>query len=174
MGIVSSVIFDDHVQADGTRQIIEKHTDHVGVEYLIKLVERSLAYDAVAAMNARVASLNESLARGEDEAAYSRIVAGEDILTVVNSPVYSTAKRLAKKIIYFLMRSRNSDENLVRLIVLVEPLLAYLEANYNPSQLASFLDITLGQLTKMNNKRIALLAAAADVTTAETYNEEIE
>lgn len=173
MSIVSSVIYEDKTQADGTRDIVEVHTDHLGVDHLVFLFGRASDYDESVGMAAHVTGIEESLAWTEDNSAYGRIESGDGVLDVVNSPVHSTAKRIAKKLLYMLMRSKNDEDNLVRMVVLLEPLLAYLQANYNGSQLANFLDITVGQVSKMNDKRAALLLAAADVETAETYNEEV-
>lgn len=179
MSIESSVIYDDKVQADGRRHIIEIHTDHVGVQHFYFYVGANDT-DATANMNVRVAVVEEGLDESEQEGAYSRIEGGETALDVANTPVHSTAKKITKKLIYALVAIKN-DENLTQMVILLEPLLDYLETNYTALQLRNFLDLTNVQLTKMQDKKNAILEIPAVATSvkdliaeAEGYSEEIE
>jgi len=181
MSISSSVIYDDKTQADGTRQIIEKHTDHVGVVYTVFLSNKSQEYEAVDEMNARVPSIEASLADNEDSTAMTRVEDGENPLTIANNPIHSTSKRLAITMVYAMMRARSSKTNLVRIIILLAPLLVYLNNNFTDNQLTSYLNITQTQLTKMRTRISTILNAPTTATSVQdlvdecdTYYEEFE
>jgi len=157
MSIVTSVIYDDKTQANGLRDIIEIHTDHVDAEHFVYLFGMAADYDEAAGMAARVPGIEEGLAQSEDESAIIKIENGENSLTVALNPIHSTSKRIAKTLIYLMMCSKNDQLNLVRLIMLLEPLITYLENNYTAEQLAAFLNITIAQLASMKQKKNLIL-----------------
>lgn len=81
-----------------------------------------------------------------------------DSLVLVLNPQWSTSKRLAKKLIYLMMRERDP-----RLVIWLEPLIVYLRTNYTTQQLSNFLDLTVDQLIKMNRRINTILSDVGTV-----------
>lgn len=143
-------------------------TDHVGgVHRVRKLVSNTFDTEADAlAMYDRVA---EGLVSAEEQAILAMVENGEDIQSTILNPVHSTAKEMAKKAIYYMMRERNPY-----IVIALEPLINYLRANYTGAQLITFLDITSEQATKMNTRINAILDNKSAFTTFDSNAEEIE
>jgi len=150
VSIVSSEIVGNVLLADGRRQVTERHVDHVGAVHDVYYVA-PVGADLGANLTARATALEASLADAEDNQALGLVGAEADVVALCLNPVHSTSKRLAKRLIYWLIRARRSD-NLPEILRLLLPLVDYLKANYNPSQLSSFLDLSLAQLSQMDTK----------------------
>ena len=88
MAIVASVIVEDSRQADSRRWIRERHTDQVGKVYEFAYL-CAAAFDASAAMAARVAGINASLIADEVARNVADVLANGSLATP--SLVYSTA-----------------------------------------------------------------------------------
>lgn len=94
MGIVSSVIVEDRVQADGRRQVRERHTDHLGK--VVDISYRAMpGADANAAMAARVNGLEANLAATELVEIVQRIRAGRRF---GGTPDYTTIPNIAARV----------------------------------------------------------------------------
>ena len=67
MPIVSSTHTVGHAQIDGRRQVIETHVDDLGVAHVASYLA-SVGTDYAAVRDARVATINASLAESEAQA----------------------------------------------------------------------------------------------------------
>jgi hypothetical protein len=88
MPIVSSVITADSPQKDGRRWIGEAHTDQVAVIHTFTYLAPNAAWDANAAMTARVPIINGDLTAGEIGANVAAVTALGSV--AVPTFVYST------------------------------------------------------------------------------------
>ena len=164
MTIVSSRIVEDAAQKDGRRYLRYGHTDHNSKEHVthVRLVAAAFVADPDADAPRQATALDES-ERGE---AISRVESGEDALTVVNSFDHSTQKELAKALIYEMVRRRDPY-----FVLLMEPLIEWIKANFTNVQIRNFLDITASQLTTLNTKYNAIIASKADLLAADIQDE---
>ena len=164
MSIVSSRVVEDAAQKDGRRYLRYGHTDHNGLEHVTHV--RLVPADFNADPDGDAARQELSLDTSERQQAISRIEVGEDSLAVVNSFDHSTQKELAKALIYEMVRRRDPY-----FVLLLEPLIEWIKANFSAAQIQSFLDITSAQLTILNNKYNAIIAIKADLLLADIEKE---
>lgn len=166
MSIITSVINQNLLQADGSRHITEYHIDHVGKIHRKYYTWRTGMADINTFLANHATIIETRLGKLEDREALGRILyIGENSLDVANNPIHSTSKRITKKIIYAMMLARNDNEtDLVGMMVSLEPLLNYLNTNYTDGQLRGFLDITQVQLNKMRDKIKYILNAPVTAT----------
>ena len=145
-----------------------RFTDHLTKEHLVDdLVPAGT--DTNADMLSRYAALDTQHAENEITLQISRAEDGEDILSVAQSPNYTTAKILVKRVIRHMMRVRDPY-----LVIALEPLIVYLRANYTNAQLLTFLTLTATQGTKMNSRINAILDNKAAFTTYDANLEDID
>ena len=103
--------------------------------------------------------LLEQQAKGEDDGVITLVYEqGGNALTLTLNPKWSTSKRIAKKLIRWMMREKDP-----RIVIFLEPLIDYLQANYNATQMANFLDITVAQVLKVNSRVNAILSDVGTV-----------
>ena len=167
MSIVSHTV-STSPQSSTRMNVVYDFLDHVGGHTFVrKLVQNAFDTNADAlSMYDRVA---EGLAEGEESKAVSDTENGEDVLADVTGAVHSTPKKMAKKLIYHMMRTRDPY-----LVIALEPLIVYLRANYTNAQLIVFLDLTAAQATKMNSRINAILDNKSVFTTYDDNAEDIE
>lgn len=166
MGIINSQIIEDSIQTDGRRWITERHTDHLGQFHTITYMADP-EFDATAAMNNRVTSIENKLAESEAESSIARTEIGEDPLNM--SFEFCTQKQAVKKIIRWAMNHKNP-----KTFLLLKNLYEYLKTNYNNSQLANFLDISLTVLGRINDRYNAIISIESTLTDDDGRIEEIE
>lgn len=170
----------DRAQANGRRLVRYRVVleDNESDQHEFALPPKSVLgdFDAEAYKTTAGDNLLTSQLATEDGSFASRFAADDNSLTWVLNPKWSTGKRIAKKLIRWMMRERDP-----RIVIWLEPLINYLDANYTPTQLANFLDITIPQLQKMDAKIQAILNAPAvsasvkvQLAIADTNSEEIE
>lgn len=160
MPIVSSeTIADAHTQADGRRYITHYFTDHLGVTHKLgpkkdnalgDAAAREIVYTAERA--AIIPNIELKLDESEQQNAISRVENGEDALVVANNFKHSTQKKIAKKLIYWMMRERDPQ-----IVIWLEPLITYINTSLTDTQIKSFLDITQVQLNKIREKAKQIL-----------------
>lgn len=153
----------------GTRDnAVYTFTDHVGGTTVInKLVPYAFDVDVDAAsMYDQVAA---NLAEQEETIGEAMVESGLDVLAYVQAVDHTTTKKVVKRIIRYMMRERNPY-----IVIVLEPLIIYLRANYTNAQLMTFLDITAGQATKLNTRVNAILDNQAFLDTFDSNAEEIE
>lgn len=171
MTIIShQTIADSHLQADGRRYIAHVFTDHLGKDIATTLFMADGAWtetEYLVDRAAKVTSIELREEESEESHALSLVEGGEDALSFTLSPNYSTPKKIAKKLIRFMMRERDP-----RIVIALEPLIVYLRANYNNTQLKNFLDLTTAQAQKMNQRINAVLDNKAAVFDVFDANEE--
>ena len=99
MAVVESIIARDDLQANGSRKIHERHTDHVGEVYWVRYVAAA-AFDAAAAMNARVPQINAHLVEIETQRNIEKILAGEPASALTTEFVVIADMRQALRGLY--------------------------------------------------------------------------
>ncbi len=166
---ITAVILDDRTQLGGSKRnaLIEYTDSHDGS--VLRLLHRvSTAVDLQTWADGRATKLDLNRRHQEEQNAIARVTQGEDALGVVQSFSRSTEKRLAKTLLFWMMRERDP-----KIVLLLEPLILYLRANFNAAQLRNFLDLTNAQLTKLNTKVNYVLdnKAAFEGVEAETDEE---
>lgn len=184
MPIISSVTkFDNRTQKSGRRRVWYELTDHLDAvhtrgNHLLKSyailpfspeVIGAQTYDLVFDESTGESRLwdgaiwqiyrtqlhkKQETGLGENEAQemIELIDRGDDPLPLIQSPEHSTSKKLAKKAIRYMMRKQDPF-----IVIILEPLIIYLRANYTSDQLIAFLDLTSPQAVKMNNRINAVL-----------------
>jgi len=167
MSIVSHTLLSESVS--GSRKYVTyQFTDHLSNTVTVdKLVP--LDHDTNAEMLSMYTGIENSQSNTEEKLIVDTIETNSDIVTSITSPKYSTAKNLAKKVIYYMMREKDP-----RIVLALEPLIIYLRANYTNAQLITFLDLTSEQATKMNTRINAILDNKTAFTTFDNNAEEIE
>ena len=103
----------------------------------------------------------------EVSAAPGRVEAGENPETIVNNPVHTTTKRLAKRLLFWMMRERDPQ-----IVILLEPLIVFIRANFTAGQIATLLDLTTAQVTRLNTRINRILDNKADFVAFQDDTEE--
>ena len=153
----------------GTRDnVVYEFTDHIGgVTVVNKLLP--YAFDTDADALSMYPQIEEHLAEKEGASGETMVERGLDVLSYVQAVDHTTTKIVVKRIIRRMMRERNPY-----MVIVLEPLIIYLRANYTNAQLMTFLDITAGQATKLNTRINAILDNRTFLDTFDTNAEEIE
>ena len=121
-------------------------TDQVGVDHHVnRLVPAST--DHPQALIDLTPVVDARMIEEEVEAAAGRVLDGENPEQIVNNPVHTTTKRLAKRLLFWMMRERDPY-----IVILLEPLIVYIRANFNAAQIANLLDLTTDQVTRLNTR----------------------
>jgi hypothetical protein len=152
--VISRDIIEDSVQGDGRREIryrlVCEGNDAVQVELWPgnrRVPEDFVAQAALDAMDPLA-----TLADTEDSGVFSAFEDNINPLDLVLNPLWSTSKRLAKELIYWMMEEKDP-----RIVIWLDPLLDYLDANFTNEALSNFLDMTIPQLAKMKVKSNAIM-----------------
>lgn len=153
----------------GTRDnAVYTFTDHIGGTVVVnKLLP--YAYDVDADALSMYDQIAANLAEQEETLGEGMVERGLDVLAYVQAVDHTTTKIIVKRIIRSMMRERNPY-----MVIVLEPLIVYLRANYTNAQLMTFLDITAGQATKLNSRINAILDNRAILDTYDANAEEIE
>lgn len=153
--IVTSEVFRNRLLADGRRRIryryVVEDNDLNTEEHFVGPLHRPGDWDVAGNLSVYGDSLLEGMRSGEEREACDANLEGNP-LTISTSSKYSTQKRIAKKLIRWMMREKDP-----RIVIWLEPLLDHIEANYTPAQIRNFLDISTAQLQKMNQRIKAIL-----------------
>jgi hypothetical protein len=167
MSIVSHTVTTTK-QSSTRKNAVYTFTDHIGgLTHVNKLVANNFNTETDAlSMYARIV---EGLVDSEESEIEAKVEAGEDVSALVLATNHTTAKNIVKKLIRYMMRTRDPY-----LVIALEPLIIYLRANYTGAQLISFLDITAGQATKMNQRINAILDNKSVFTDYDAGAEDIE
>lgn len=157
--LTSSEIIEDLVSDKiGRRDLRLRYTvednNSASSDIDVLVVRASAATDANALLAARGAALIASLEDAEDQEAIAAAETAEDSLILMLNPAHSSSKRIAKALIYEMMDNRDP-----RFVIWLEPLIEYLRANYTPTQLSNFLDLSISKLQKMDARIDAILEA---------------
>jgi len=132
-------------------EIVLEDNDGGQAPHNIGPIVAAQGFNAPQHANQKAQQLLDGNADAEDSGVVERIET-EDSLTLTLNPKWSTSKRIAKRLIRWMMRERDP-----RIVIALEPLLDYLAANYNANQLANWLGITTQQVLKMNRRINAIL-----------------
>lgn len=97
MGIVSSEIIEDSLQAHGRRYLLEKHIDHLGRIHLYH-GEIDVGGDAVAQMNNRIVHIDDMMVQKEIEKYIEMAESGIEI-DPTTIPDYATKVQVLKALI---------------------------------------------------------------------------
>lgn len=156
MPIVSSEVAS--LSPSGSRvYVVYRFTDHVaGTHDVNRLVPDTTDHAQVLIDLTPIVALR--IIEQEVGGAQSRVESGEDSLTVVNNPVHSTSKRLAKALLFWMMRERDPY-----IVLLLESLILDMRANLTAQQVANLLDLTLAQVTRLNTRIDQILNNKADL-----------
>lgn len=166
MTITSSQIIEDSPQTDGRRWITEEHTDHLGGKHRINYMAEGDA-DANAIMSIRVAGIEESLADNEETVAIEQAYNGVD--PIMFSPEFTTVKKFFKRLIRDAMKNKD-----VRIVLVLKPLIDFLEATYTAQQIANYLDVSLSVLSRIKTRVNDLYAIKSVIDTDLGRMEEVE
>lgn len=170
--IIASEVFRNRLLADGRRRIRYKFTiednQSQTEDLFIGPLHRPGDWDVSGNLAYYGDHMLESMQDIEDEEACDSELKGNS-LTITLNPRWSTSKRIAKKLIRWMMRERDP-----RIVIWLEPLITYLEANYTNTQLANFLDLTIPQLAKMKVRINAILDDPLTIKSAQTLIAEFD
>jgi hypothetical protein len=145
MPIVSSEVFSLSPSGDRVN-VVYRFTDHVAeIHDVTRLVPNTTDHNA--ALIALTPVVNARIIRQEENNIEGRVESGEDPLIITSNPVHSTRKRLVKKLLFWMMREKNPF-----IVILLEPLIIDIRANFTSIQLQNFLDLTATQVTRLNNR----------------------
>ena len=148
-------------QENGKKKVVYEITltDDLGDDHLFtvgpKFISDDPGEDALVEADRLLATQSED----EAQAAEGAIEDGDGLERVLATK-WNASKKIAKRLILFMMRERDP-----RLVVLLEPLIQYLRDNYTATQLANWLDITVPQVLRMNRRINAILSDTGNVKT---------
>lgn len=176
--VVAASIIDIVIESTGEEQKRVTYTitiqDNEGINTTHRHgpVLADSSYNPVNEASAIAASVLEQLQ--EQEAAETEDQIMEvDVLNRSINPKWTTTKRIVKRLIRKMMREQDP-----RLVIILEPVIQYLKANYNANQIANFLDITTAQVLRMNRRINAILqdsgTVKAQLLVFEAEQEELE
>ena len=177
MTIVDSQILEDIKQAHDQRYVWEKHTDHLDGEYFY-FYAVGLGVDVNALMTSRVPAVEQAIVDDEIEELRGLVENGA-IAAMDANPVHPETDTLAIRKRTFFRRllkyiANNRDLKLARLIFY--PVWYYLkfESTYTTQQIADYLNITLTQLQKINDRFQAIHDNLAFIDADDGYLGEVE
>lgn len=156
MAIISSEVAS--LSPSGSRvYVVYRFTDHVaGTHDVNRLVPATTDHAQALIDLTPIVALR--IIEQEVNTAQARVEAGEDSLVVVDNPVHSTSKRLAKALLFWMMRERDPY-----IVLLLESLILDIRATYTLQQVANFLDLTSEQVTRLNTRIDQILNNKADL-----------
>ena len=144
--ITASEVIRDEAQANGFRYVEYRYTlqdnDLIEVTLDVGPLYANADLDTAVDIVAREPIVLESL-DVQEQAAVMAMFPDVDPLPTVNNPKWSTNKKLARPLIFWMM-----DEQDVRIVLWLENLLVQVNA-LTDTQIKNFLDITQAQLDKM-------------------------
>jgi len=143
-----------------------RFTDHVGGTHDVNRYVSNTTDHAQALLDL-IPDINARMIEQEVDSAVSRVESGEDPVVLVNNPDHSTTKRLTKALLYYMMRERDP-----LFVILLEPLILDIRANFTAVQMAAFLDLTAAQVTKLNGRINNILDNKADFLAFENDSED--
>lgn len=148
MPIVSSVLAQQAIQADGRKQVVEIHTDDLGVEYRRECLA-DVGADLQAALTAHATQLAADLAAGELAANVAAIL-GNGSLAVL-AFLWSTAGQLRTA-----LRAAYVTATRLEAIMLGDFL-----STLTDGQLQTAFSLTAGQVTTLRTNKLTPAANAA-------------
>lgn len=109
-------------------------------------------FDEVAGATAAGETVLASLEQSEEDKDIQEDPVGTVELNLILNPEFSTDKKIAKKLIRWMLRERNP-----RIVLFLEPLIVHLQQNFTAQQIANFLDLTVAQVQQINRRVNAIL-----------------
>lgn len=94
----------------------------------------------------------------EQEASNVEAALESDALSAVTAAKWAEPKDVARALILHMIRERDP-----RIVVALEPLIQYLQANYTVTQMANWLGLTVAQILKINRRVNAILSDVGTV-----------
>jgi hypothetical protein len=142
MAIVSSVIIEQHRQTDGRWDITEKHIDHIAKEYIINYLSEPSAdpnnppANVTTLLASHAIQLWDNLKSAEIDKYIQLLESNVLPSPAVINPNYEAKLKILEKLIKRACRMRALDS--MGAITLIN----WIKANYNVTQIASFLGIS--------------------------------
>ena len=167
MSIDSHQIIVNRLEGD-YRHVVYEFIDHLGNKHQRFKKRVDVGFDADVDILSLVPQVETELAENESLQAKEKVLNNENPETIVLNPEHGSSKQIAKSLIRWMMVERDPY-----IVILLEPLIIYLRANYTSAQLKLFLDITTAQAVKMNTRIDAILNNKADLQAAELNMEVI-
>ena len=164
MAIVEQTVHYNRQKGPDQRKVYFKFTDDNGKDYIVGPRFRPLSYDPSTDLAAEAAKLEAELETNEaaeihgiaeNNALHNR---SADYMTRLLAPELTTSKVIAKRLIRWMMRERDP-----RIVIALEPLIDYLRTNYTAQQLATFLDMTSEEVTRVNTRINRILDHQTDI-----------
>jgi len=174
MPVVTSEVLFDRLLADDQRKVMFRFVDDVGKEHRTSWRYVALDYDEVAGLAAMTIKVNQSLKGREIGNIVGMVTSSKernvtvDYMTPLLNPTETTSKDIAKHLIRLMMKLRDP-----LLVIWLEPLILYIRANYTAPQVATFLDMTPEQVTRMNTRINNILDNKVDILAFNDSAEEI-
>lgn len=156
MSIVSSAITADNPQKDGRRWISELHTDQLGLKYPFSYLAPNAAWDAIATMNARVATINANLTASEIASNVAQVL----LLGSLASPVLNYSTAAAN---FASLRTAYATATQVQAVMIGDFL-----SSLTDVQLETAFGFTLTQVTTLRSTKLTPAATAAATIRATT------
>ena len=172
--ILSSDVFRNRLLADGRRRIRYRYVvecnDLSTEEYITPPFHRPGSWDVNGNLSLYADSHLERKRNIEDNKACDPEFNGNSLVITQNSK-YSTQKRIAKKLIRWMMREKD-----IRIVLWLEPLITWIkvDSGYTNAQIRSFLDIDVDQLQKMNRRIKAILEDPDTIKSTKTLVAEFD
>ena len=146
--IVSQQIIEDSPQGANRRRIQYAFTDHLGVVHKQGYFMADDAFDANADILLRVARIEQGLDEQECNS-----FAGDPMTATFQ---HTNRRKVLRRLLIEAMRDENP-----KLLLALEPAIAWIRANYSGAQVANYLNITIPQAVKLSNRFDALVAIAS-------------
>jgi len=128
-----------------TDDLAEDHETRIGPKLLPKGTD--VQADALATAQAILDSKPDEEAQDAESA-----IEDGTALERVQFSRWGAASKIARRLILLMIRERDP-----RIVVALEPLIQYLQSNYNANQMASWLDLSVAQILQINRRVSAIL-----------------
>lgn len=148
MPIVSSTVSEEVAQKDGRKWVEERHTDHVGLVYVLRYLASS-GVDINAVLSARATQILNDLVRTEIAANLSRILADGSLANV--TIVYATLADIRTAL-------REAYQNATRLDAIM---LGDFLSSLTNGQLQTLFSMSAGQVTSLRTNKLTPAATEA-------------
>ena len=145
MTIVSSVVSEDVIRRDGRRDIVERHTDHLGIAHVVRYMAE-FGQDIASLLAQHAIQIAKALRDNELEQARDSLEDGADPSTVTIE--HSTRNQMRRFLVRHFLRSQTRPA--IRVIRLID--------NLTDQQLRNLLNIGQARVDAIRSRVTALKA----------------
>ena len=154
--VISSNVHSDRAMKSGSRYIrfrfVLEDNNNVQHDHITHTKLYPADFDADAAHEPMQQTILEAY-RTVEIMRIQRMQPGVNPLTRAQNSQWGSLTGVAKALLLWMINERDP-----RIVIFLEPLIVYVQANYNASQIASFLGLSVTQVARMSDRINAILS----------------